>query len=167
MIKSMLPLARWKKSNGQINVAYGKGGKKPMVKSMLPMATVENKTMVNQWSFPSSFRNQWKPMDKNTTNVSLKHCEHNKKVPKFEFKYNFKRLAKKTFRSSKKLLELGKSFLLNLDYFKKNPNLKENFFQVQAIFLNFEKFSSSTFEVLFNTLSSKCKKNIIFDNKNF
>ena len=89
MVKSMLPIARveknqclnqcclwqgWKKSNGQINGAYGNGGKKPMVKSMLPMAMVENKTMVNQWSFLSSFRNQWKPMDKNSTNVCLNHC---------------------------------------------------------------------------------------------
>jgi hypothetical protein len=53
MVKSMLHMARveknqwlnqcclwqgWKKTNGQINVAYRKGGKKPMFKSMVQKA---------------------------------------------------------------------------------------------------------------------------------
>ena len=76
MVKSMLHMARleknqwlnqcclwqgWKKTNGQINVAYGKGGKKPMIKSMLPIARVEKNQCSNQWC-----RRQWK------ANVSAK-----------------------------------------------------------------------------------------------
>ena len=36
-------------TNGEINVAYGKGGKKQMVKSMVPMARVEKNKWLNQW----------------------------------------------------------------------------------------------------------------------
>ena len=56
MVKSMVPLARveknkwlnqwcfwqgWNKTNSEINGAFGKGGKKQMVKSMVLLARVE------------------------------------------------------------------------------------------------------------------------------
>ena len=74
MFKSIVPTARveknqcfnqcciwqrWKQTNDSINVAEGKGGNKTMVQSMVHEAKVEKKTIVNKWSFPSSFRNQW------------------------------------------------------------------------------------------------------------
>jgi len=45
-----------KQNNGEINVAYGKGEKKPIVKSMLPMARVEK----DQWSNQCCLWQGWK-----------------------------------------------------------------------------------------------------------